>query len=138
MLRLAAVGNLGADAELRYTAKNTPIAQFRIAVNQVRVAADAEREQSTEWVQVSVAGRQATYASQFAKGQRVLVVGRLQITHFERRDGTQGTGLDLWADEVVKVSGRATAAQDQDAPAADQPAGVNRSLEATDDDELPF
>ncbi len=138
MLRLTAVGNLGADAELRYTAKNTPIAQFRIAINQVRTAADGEREQSTEWVRVSVAGRQATYASQFAKGQRVLVVGRLQVTHFERRDGTQGTGLDLWADEVVNVSGRAAAAPDQDAQPADQPHAVQRSPEAADDDDLPF
>jgi single-strand DNA-binding protein len=138
MLRLTAVGNLGADAELRQTAKNTPIAQFRIAINQVRVGPDGEREESTEWLRVSVAGRQATYASQFARGQRVLVIGRLQISHFERRDGTHGTGFDLWADEVVNVSGRATVAQDRDAPPHDQPRPVQRSPEATDDDELPF
>jgi single-strand DNA-binding protein len=138
MLRATAVGNLGADAELRYTAKSTPIAQFRIAVNQVKVAADGEREQNTEWLRVSVAGRQATYASQFAKGQRVLVVGRLQITHFERRDGTQGTGLDLWADEVVNVSGRATAAQDNDALPAAPSNAAKGGPELADDDELPF
>jgi single-strand DNA-binding protein len=138
MLRLTAVGNLGADAELRYTTKNTPIAQFRIAINQVRVAADGEREESTEWVRVSVAGRQATFASQSAKGQRVVVVGRLEITHFDRRDGTRGTGLDLWADDVVNVSGRTTVAQGSDALPPDQPHAVHRSPEAANDDELPF
>ena len=114
------------------------MAQFRMAINQVRVGPDGEREESTEWLRVSVAGRQATYASQFARGQRVLVVGRLQITHFERRDGTDGTGFDLWADEVVNVSGRATVVQDREAPPPDQPRAVDRSSETADDDELPF
>jgi single-strand DNA-binding protein len=109
MLRLTAVRNLGADAELRYTAKSTPIAQFRVAINQVRLAADGEREESTEWVRVSVAGRQATYASQFSKGQRVLVTGRLQNHAFRTTRRHTGDGLDLWADEVVNVSGRAWA-----------------------------
>jgi single-stranded DNA-binding protein len=103
-----------------------------------RYRPDGEREESTEWLRVSVAGRQATYASQFARGQRVRVIGRLQITHFERRDGTHGTGFDLWADEVVNVSGRATVAQDCDAPPPDQPRAVHRTSETTDDDELPF
>jgi len=40
------------------------------------------------------------------KGQRVLAIGRLQISHFQRKDGTQGTGFDVWADEVQNVSGR--------------------------------
>jgi single-strand DNA-binding protein len=106
MLRLTVLGNLGADATLRYSQKKTAIAQFRIAVNQVRTGADGERDESTEWVRVNAAGRQAEYASRLLKGQRVLVVGRLQITHFQRRDGSQGTGFDLWADEVINISGR--------------------------------
>src|SRR5262245_51838422 len=106
MLRLTVLGNLGADAILRQSQKGTAIAQFRIAVNQVRTGADGEREESTEWVQVNAAGRQADYVSRLLKGQRVLVMGRLQVTHFQRRDGSLGTGFDLWADEVVNVGGR--------------------------------
>jgi single-strand DNA-binding protein len=94
MLRVTVLGNLGSDAEVRYSAKETPIAQFSIAVNQVRTNATGEREETTEWFRINVAGRQAEYASRLQKGQRVLVDGRLQITHFQRRDGTPGTGLD--------------------------------------------
>jgi single-strand DNA-binding protein len=100
MLRVTAIGNLGSDAELRYSANDRQIAQFRIAINQVRTNAAGEREDSTEWFRINVVGRQAEYASHLQKGQRVLVDGRLQITHFQRRDGTPGVGFDVWADEV--------------------------------------
>src|SRR5438128_8876808 len=73
MLRLTVLGNLGSDAELRYTQKSNSIAHFRIAVNQVRTGANGEREETTEWFRVNVPGRQAEYASRLLKGQRVLV-----------------------------------------------------------------
>jgi single-strand DNA-binding protein len=137
MLRVTLVGNLGSDAEQRYTQKSTPIAQFRVAVNQVRTTADGEREESTEWFRISVAGRQAEYAGRLLKGQRVVVAGRLQITHFQRRDGIQATGFEVWADEVVNVSGRA-AGDPEDGDAAG--AVVNRGApsDVDDDDSLPF
>jgi len=109
MLRVTVLGNLGSDAELRYSATERPIASFRIAVNQVRTNAGGEREESTEWFRINVAGRQAEYASRLQKGQRVLIDGRLQITRFQRKDGTPGVGFDVWADEVQNVSGRSAA-----------------------------
>ena len=109
MLRVTVLGNLGSDAELRYSTKGAQIAGFRIAVNQVRTGATGEREESTEWFRINVTGRQAEYAAHLQKGQRVLAIGRLQISHFQRKDGTQGTGFDVWADEVQNVSGRPAA-----------------------------
>jgi single-strand DNA-binding protein len=109
MLRVTVLGNLGSDAELRFSAKGTPIAGFSVAVNQVRTGVNGQREESTEWFRVNVTGRQAEFAAHLQKGQRVLAIGRLQISHFERKDGTQGTGFDVWADEVQNVSGRSTA-----------------------------
>jgi single-stranded DNA-binding protein len=40
------------------------------------------------------------------KGQRALIDGRLQISRFQRKDGTPGVAFDVWADEVQNVSGR--------------------------------
>jgi single-strand DNA-binding protein len=107
MLRVTVMGNLGSDAEVRFSARENRIASFRIAVNQVRTNASGQREESTEWFRVSVMGRQAEYASQLVKGQRVLVDGRLQITRFQRQDGSPGVGFDVWADEVQNAGGRA-------------------------------
>jgi single-strand DNA-binding protein len=136
MLRVSVLGNLGSDAELRYSTKGAPIAGFRVAVNQVRNGANGEREESTEWFRINVTGRQAEYAAHLQKGQRVLAIGRLQISHFQRKDGTQGTGFDVWADEVQNVSGR-PATEGEDGRAAVSAAVGDLADEAMDDS-LPF
>ena len=138
MLRVTVLGNLGSDAELRYSATERPIASFRIAVNQVRTNAGGEREESTEWFRINVAGRQAEYASRLQKGQRVLIDGRLQITRFQRKDGTPGVGFDVWADEVQNVSGHSAAETEHDRT----PLGATVAEAADDapemDENLPF
>jgi single-strand DNA-binding protein len=137
MLRVTVLGNLGSDAELRFSAKGTPIAGFSVAVNQVRTGVNGQREESTEWLRINVTGRQADFASHLQKGQRVLAIGRLQISHFERKDGTQGTGFDVWADEVQNVSGRSTTAEGDDGRT---PVGAAAGDFADDqqDSDLPF
>jgi len=114
-----------------------PIAGFRVAVNQVRTGANGEREESTEWFRVNVTGRQADYAAHLQKGQRVLAIGRLQISHFQRKDGTQGTGFDVWADEVQNVSGR-SAGEGEDGRTAVSTAVGNLADESSDLEDLPF
>ena len=105
MLRVSLIGNLGADPELRYTAKGTQVLSFNVAVNQVRFGADGERQENTEWFRVRVTGRQVDFVQQrVGKGARVLVIGRLDITHFQGKDGEPRTGYDVWADDVQVMS----------------------------------
>lgn len=137
MLRVTVLGNLGSDAELRSLTKGTQIAGFRIAVNQVRTNANGQREDSTEWFRINVAGRQADYASHLQKGQRVLVVGRLQISHFQRKDGEQGTGFDVWTDEVQNVSCRSASPDGEDGRALVS-AAVGDFPDDAQDSDLPF
>src|SRR5918912_3700958 len=100
MLRVTLLGNLGADPEVRYTQKGTQIVSFNVAVNQVRTGPDGERQESTEWFRVRVTNRQGDFVSRLGKGTRVLVIGRLDIGHYQGRDGTLRTSFDVWADEV--------------------------------------
>lgn len=106
MLRVTLVGNMGADPEARYTQKGTQLVSLRVAVNQVRRGPDGERQENTEWFRVSVTGRQTEYVQRLTRGTRVLVMGRLDITHFQSRDGEPRTGFDVWAEEVQAMSTR--------------------------------
>jgi single-stranded DNA-binding protein len=55
---------------------------------------------------VRVAGRQGDFVSRLGKGARVLVFGRLDIGHFQGKDGETRTSFDVWADDVQSVSSR--------------------------------
>jgi single-strand DNA-binding protein len=106
MLRLSLIGNLAADAELRYSQKGNSVIAFRVGVNQTRTDAGGELQQSTEWFRVSVMGRQSEFARQLTKGTRVLIAGRLDISHYQSREGEQRVGYDVWADEIQNLSPR--------------------------------
>jgi single-strand DNA-binding protein len=108
MLRATLIGNLGADPELRYSQKGAPIASFRVAVNQVRTGPDGERQENTEWFRIRASGRLSEFAQRLQKGSRVLVIGRLDIGHYQSREGDTRVSFDVWADEIQGVSTRAS------------------------------
>ena len=112
MLRVSLLGNMGADPEVRYTAKGTQIVAIRVAVNQVRTGPDGERQESTEWFRVRVAGRQSEFVQRLSKGTRVLAIGRLDISHYQSRDGEQRTSFEVWADDVQAMSRQAPSEPD--------------------------
>jgi single stranded DNA-binding protein len=137
MLRVTVFGQSRRRRRASVFRQGDPDCAVRIAVNQVRSNANGEREESTEWFRINVAGREANYASRLQKGQRVLVDGRLQIARFVRRDGTPGVGFEVWADEVQNLSGRSTA-DSGDGPTAVSAAVNEGADEAVDDSDLPF
>jgi single-stranded DNA-binding protein len=51
-------------------------------------------------------GAKADYVARFRKGQRVLVIGRLEIGEWQTREGETRVSYDAWADDVVNLSPR--------------------------------
>jgi single-strand DNA-binding protein len=119
MLRVSLLGNLGADPEVRYSQKGAAITAFRVAVNQVRTGPDGERQENTEWFRVRASGRQGDFAQRLQKGQRVLVIGRLDISHYTSREGEARVGFDVWADDVQSMSPRSPEAFEPEAGAVE-------------------
>jgi single-strand DNA-binding protein len=136
MLHVSLVGNLGADPEERFTKTGAPMSTFRVAVNQVGTGQDGERTEQTEWFRVRAMGNQAERAKGLVKGSRVLVYGRLDISHYRSRDGEERTGLDVFADEVVNLGARAPSDDGRERVGAATAKGAS-TTDDTDDD-LPF
>jgi single-strand DNA-binding protein len=128
MLRVSLLGNLGGDPEVRFTPKGTQIVQFSVAVNQVRFGPDRERQENTEWFRVRVSGRQQEYAQRLGKGGRVLVIGRLDISHYLNKEGEPRVGYDVWADEIQIVSVARAYGAEMDGPDAEGEAAAEPAL----------
>lgn len=105
-------GNLVEDPTLRFTPSGAAICSFRIAAGERRKnAATGEWEDGdttflsiTTWRQVA-----ENCAESLAKGDAVIVSGRLKQRTVEGKDGTKTTYYDLDADEVGASLKRATA-----------------------------
>lgn len=73
------VGNLGRDAELRYTPGGAAVATINMATTEVWNDKAGQRQERTEWHRVSLWGKQAESLSEYlTKGKQVYVEGRLQ------------------------------------------------------------
>ncbi len=71
-------GNVGRDAEMRYTPSGQAVTSFSIASNRQYTASNGEQVKETLWFRVSAWGKTAEICNQYVKkGMKVLVEGRL-------------------------------------------------------------
>jgi single-strand DNA-binding protein len=100
------VGNLGRDAELKYTPGGVPVARINIATTEVWNDKSGERKEKTEWHRVDVWGKTAESLSEYlVKGKQVYVEGRLQTREWNDKDGNKRTTTEIRADRVVLLGG---------------------------------
>jgi single-strand DNA-binding protein len=106
-LNITAVGNVGRDPELRYTASGVAVCDFSLAVNKSYTKADGERVERTVWLKVTCWRQLAEIVSQYVKkGRQVMVIGSLiEADSYEGRDGNTRTSLNLTADQVIFLQG---------------------------------
>jgi len=92
-------GNLVHDSELRFTNTGTAVANMRVAVTQ-RIQQDGEwRDGDTSFFKVNVWRGQAEHLADFlAKGDRVMVTGRLLPQHSNPRPSRlrDGRSASIW------------------------------------------
>lgn len=95
------LGRLTADPQLRSTPGGQPVASFGVATNRVWTDKSGQKQESTEFHNVVVWGRQAEVASKFlTKGSLVLVEGRLQTRNWEGKDGQQHRTTEIIAERM--------------------------------------
>jgi single stranded DNA-binding protein len=73
------VGNLGRDAELRYTPGGAPVATVSLATTENWPDKSGQRQERTEWHRVVLWGKMAESLNEFlTKGKQIYVDGRIQ------------------------------------------------------------
>jgi single-strand DNA-binding protein len=101
--RVVLAGNLTRDPELRFTNDGIPVCSFGLAVNRVR-----SRSEEVDFFDIS-AWRELgeTIANYKKKGDPILLEGRLQYRTWEAQDGSKRSKVDVVADNVQFLGGRA-------------------------------
>lgn len=92
------MGNLAKDVELRYTQTGKPVATFTVAATNVYKDPNGDAKEFTAFVNCVAWGKNGEYMSQFSKGQKVFVQGRLQTCSYEAQDGTKRYVTEVVAD----------------------------------------
>jgi single-strand DNA-binding protein len=100
------LGNLGRDAETKFTPSGASVTRFSIATTRSwKDQQSGEWKEETNWTNVSV-WRQENIANYLTKGRQVYVEGRLQTRSYEDKDGKKVYATEVVADDVILVGGR--------------------------------
>jgi single-strand DNA-binding protein len=135
------VGNLGRDAELRYTPGGAAVATLNLATTEVWNDRNNQRQEKTEWHRVILWGKQAESLQEYlTKGKQIFVEGRLQTRQWDDKDGNKRYTTEIKADRVVLLSGsgRGAGSGQMDRAAAPPGAHDEAPVEPITEDDIPF
>ena len=100
------VGNLGRDAELRYTPGGAAVATLNLATTEVWNDKNQQRQEKTEWHRVVLWGKQAESLQEYlTKGKQIYVEGRLQTRQWDDKDGNKRYTTEIKADRITLLGG---------------------------------
>ncbi|MDD5318368.1 MAG: single-stranded DNA-binding protein [Candidatus Pacebacteria bacterium] len=111
------IGNLTRDPELKALPSGFNVTSFAVATNRVWKDKNGAKQESVDYHNIVVFGRQAETAAQYLrKGASVLVEGRMQTRSWDDKDGKKNYRTEIVADRVqfgprsggVSASGGAT------------------------------
>ena len=136
------VGNLGRDAELRYTPGGAAVAKFSLATTEKWNDKSGGQQERTEWHNIDLWGKQAeTLAEYLRKGKQVYIEGRLQTDEYTDKEGIKRKSTKVRCDRVVllgSAGGGGRSAGMERGGGADAGAGSMESSEPLTDDDIPF
>ncbi|MEP7306719.1 MAG: single-stranded DNA-binding protein [Acidobacteriota bacterium] len=142
------VGNLGRDAELRYTPGGAAVATLNMATTEIWNDKAGQRQEKTEWHRIVLWGKTAeSLAEYLTKGKQIYVEGRLQTRQWDDKDGNKRYTTEIRGDRIVLLGGGGGGAGGSRGPAMGRGAsddmgghapGPDPSSEPLTDDDIPF
>lgn len=130
------IGNLTRDPELRSLPSGIQVASFSVATNRVWKDKNGAKQESVDYHNVVVFGRQAESVSQYMKkGSSILVEGRLQTRSWDGQDGKKNYRTEIVADRVQFGPRKHN---ETSAPTEPVDAEVIEPGEAVNVDDIPF
>jgi len=130
------MGRLVKDPELTYTAtNNTAVCKFTLAVD--RRFSKEGSEKTADFIPIVAWRQTAEFCSKyFSKGQKVVVVGSIQVRHWTGRDDKEVYMTEVVTDEVYFAESKKTEYRKPNP--ADDPDNDEVSEATEPEDYLPF
>jgi single-strand DNA-binding protein len=140
------VGNLGRDAELKFSPSGFPISGFSLATTDRRKDKDGQWQDKTEWHRIKLLGKQAESLNDYLKkGKQIYVEGRIETRSWDDKDGQKRYMTEIIADRIQLLGSRDGGGGggrgrggDEDFAGGGYDSGPGPSAPEMPDDDVPF
>ncbi len=137
MNKVILIGNLTRDPELTETPSGIAVCRFAIAVS--RDYANSEGNRETDFFNITVwRGRAENCGKYLKKGNKVAVYGSIQTRSYEDKDGIKRNITDIVASEVEFLTPKSSQNDGEEETPVVSVERKRPTLEAMDDNQLPF
>ena len=137
------IGRLGRDPEVRHMPNGEAVCNFSIATSETWKDQHGQKQERTEWHNITLYRRLAEVAGQYLKkGSLVYIEGRIQSRKYTGKDGIERTAYEIIGSEMKMLgggndSGQQNAQHTPPAPPSRQaPAAPAQPVD--DSDGIPF
>jgi single-strand DNA-binding protein len=121
------VGNLGKDAETKFTTSGTSVTNFSLATaRRWKDQASGEWKEKTDWHRI-VYWRAENVANYLLKGKQVYVEGRLETRTYDDKDGKKVYTTEVVCEHLVLLGGRQDGGGSAPDEYSQQPVSMPRS-----------
>ena len=113
------LGNLGKDAETKFTPSGVPRSTFSLATSRRwKDQQSGEWKEETDWHNILL-WRAENVANYLLKGKKVYIEGHLQTRSYEDKDGQKKYFTEVVCDELILLGGRGDATEAPAGPAGE-------------------
>jgi single-strand DNA-binding protein len=129
--RVILAGNLTRDPELSFTASNTAVCKFGMAINRKFKDQNGEMREDTCFVDITAFGRTGENINKYvSKGNPLMIEGRLNFSQWTSKEGAKRSKLDVVVETFSFIDSRSSSERgDSGSPA---PARRSESPEASE------
>ncbi len=121
------VGNLGRDAETKFTPSGASVTNFSLATaRRWKDQASGEWKEQTQWHRI-VYWRAENVANYLLKGKQVYVEGHLETRNYDDKDGKKVYITEVICDHLVLLGGRQDGGGPPSEEYSQQPVSMPRS-----------
>ena len=133
--RIMLIGNLGRDAETRFTNNNVSVTNFSLATTHSYKGKDGEWVNETTWHNITGFNLSDFFKENLKKGKKFYVEGRLTKREYTDKEGIKRYSTDIYSDKLIPLESTGESSGNTSTESA---GGVSEPPAVEGNDDLPF
>lgn len=134
--KIMLIGNLGQDAETRFTTNNNGVTTYSLATTHSYKGKDGNWVNETTWHNIVSWNLSDYFKDALKKGKKVYVEGRLVKRDYTDKEGVKKYITEVSSEKIIILDAREGSGFDS--PRPQESSAPEMSSSAAEDDDLPF